>query len=130
MASDKTEKATPQRLKKAREEGQFLSAKEMVGALQFVAVLVILSHMVPAWQDELRLSMTKLLERSTTSRDDVDRVGLPDSFSVPAHADSPAARRGDSLGLDRGRALRDDAGRIQREEIHAQFQPLQSDGQA
>ncbi len=67
MASDKTEKATPQRLKKAREEGQFLSAKEMVGALQFVAVLVILSHTVPAWQNELRLSMTKLLERSTTT---------------------------------------------------------------
>jgi flagellar biosynthetic protein FlhB len=67
MASDKTEKATPQRLKKAREQGQFLSAKEMVGALQFVAVLVILSHTVPAWQDELRLSMTKLLERSVTT---------------------------------------------------------------
>lgn len=67
MASDKTEKATPQRLKKAREEGQFLSAKEMVGALQFVAVLVILSHMIPAWQDDLRLSMTRLLERSVTT---------------------------------------------------------------
>jgi flagellar biosynthetic protein FlhB len=67
MASDKTEKATPQRQKKAREQGQFLSAKEMVGALQFVAVLVVLSHMVPAWQDELRLSMTKLLERSVAA---------------------------------------------------------------
>ena len=67
MASDKTEKATPQRLKKAREEGQFLSAREMVSALQFVAVLVILSHAVPAWQGELRLSMTKLLERSITT---------------------------------------------------------------
>jgi flagellar biosynthetic protein FlhB len=64
MPSDKTEKATPQRLKKAREEGQFLAPREMVGALQFVAVLVILSHAVPAWKDQLRLTMTKLLEQS------------------------------------------------------------------
>lgn len=64
MSGDKTEKATPQRLKKAREEGQFLSAKEMVGAMQFIAVLVILSHMIPAWQSDMRQSMTKLLERS------------------------------------------------------------------
>jgi len=67
MAGDKTEKATPQRQKKAREQGQFLSAREMVGAMQFVAVLVVLGHTVPAWQNELRLSMTKLLERSVTA---------------------------------------------------------------
>ena len=67
MSSDKTEKATPQRLKKAREQGQFLSAKEMVGALQFIAVVVVLSHMIPAWQDQARLSMTRLLERSVST---------------------------------------------------------------
>lgn len=67
MADDKTEKATPQRLKKAREQGQFLSAKEMVGGMQFIAVVAILSHMIPAWQDQMRLSMTQLLERSITA---------------------------------------------------------------
>ena len=64
MADDKSEKPTAQRLKKAREEGQFLSAKEMVGAMQFIAVVMVLGRMVPSWQDQLRLSMTTLMAHS------------------------------------------------------------------
>jgi len=63
MADDKTEKPTAQRLRKAREQGQFLSAKEMVSALQFVVVIVVLARLIPSWQDQMRISMTTLLER-------------------------------------------------------------------
>lgn len=64
---NKTEKPTPQRLKKAREQGQFLSARGMVGAIQFLAIVVLLANLVPQCQKELRLSMAALLERSMTS---------------------------------------------------------------
>ncbi len=66
MASggDKTEKPTLQRLKKAREQGQFLSARGMVGAIQFLAIVVVLRHLVPEIQDNIQRSMATLLERS------------------------------------------------------------------
>jgi flagellar biosynthetic protein FlhB len=64
MADQKTEKPTPQRLRKAREQGQFLSAKGLVSAIQFVAVVVLLSNLVPKWVTAFQSSMTTLLERS------------------------------------------------------------------
>jgi flagellar biosynthetic protein FlhB len=69
MASSggKTEQPTPQRLKKAREQGQFLSARGMVGGIQFVAMVVILHNLIPQWKNRLQTSMTKLLEHSITS---------------------------------------------------------------
>lgn len=49
MSEQRTEKATPQRLRKAREKGQFPGAKELVGALQFLVIVLIVSRMLPGW---------------------------------------------------------------------------------
>jgi len=62
--SAKTEKPTPQRLKKAREQGQFLSAREFVSALQFVALLIILSNWLPAWGSRVALSTRTIFIRA------------------------------------------------------------------
>ena len=62
--SSKTEKPTPQRLKKAREQGQFLSAREFVSALQFVALLVILTNWLPRWEAQIQLSTRTLFQRA------------------------------------------------------------------
>ncbi len=45
----KTEKATPRRLEKAREEGQFATAGEFVSSLQFMAFLALLGSYGPIW---------------------------------------------------------------------------------
>ena len=66
-SADRTEKPTPQRLKKAREQGQFLSARAMVGAIQFLAIILVLQNLVPRWQSDFRAAMTSLLEHSMTS---------------------------------------------------------------
>lgn len=63
---NKTEKPTAQRLKKAREQGQFLAARGMVGAIQFIAMVIVLHNLVPRWQTDIGRSMTTLLERSMT----------------------------------------------------------------
>jgi flagellar biosynthetic protein FlhB len=39
----------------------------MVGAIQFVAMVVVLHNLVPQWKRHLQSSMTKLLERSMTA---------------------------------------------------------------
>ena len=44
MADQKTEKPTQRRLNKAREEGNFPTARTFVGALQFVAFVALLSE--------------------------------------------------------------------------------------
>lgn len=59
-----TEKPTPERLKKAREQGQFLSARGMVTAIQFITLIFLLRYVVPQWSDNMRRSMLTLLERS------------------------------------------------------------------
>jgi flagellar biosynthesis protein FlhB len=63
---DKTEKPTPQRLKKAREEGQFLSARGIVSAVQFIVTLVLLEKLLPSWQGQLKLSIASLFEHAMT----------------------------------------------------------------
>lgn len=60
---DKTEKPTPQRLKKAREQGQFLSSRGMVGAVQFIAIVALLDNLVPTWASDFRSATTALLAR-------------------------------------------------------------------
>ncbi len=47
--SSKTEQATPKRLEKAREEGQFPSAREFVSALQFMVFLALLGAGGARW---------------------------------------------------------------------------------
>lgn len=65
MADQKTEKPTPQRLRKAREQGQFLSARGMVSAIQFVAIVALVTHVLPAWATQFQAAMSKLLERGS-----------------------------------------------------------------
>ena len=47
--SGKTEQPTQQRLKKAREQGQFPAAKEFVAALQFMVFLALLGAGGAGW---------------------------------------------------------------------------------
>src|SRR5690349_18596565 len=63
MASAKTEKPTQERLRKARQQGQFLSARGMLGAIQFIAALVLLGRLIPGWKSRMQISMSLLLQR-------------------------------------------------------------------
>ena len=65
MASGgKTEKATPQRARKAREQGQFLVSRGMIGTVQFAIFAVFIGGLVSSWEKGLRSSLPELLERS------------------------------------------------------------------
>jgi flagellar biosynthetic protein FlhB len=63
---DKTEKPTPQRIRKAREQGQFLSARGVVMAIEFIVALVLISKLLPQWTDQMRLVATTYLQLGTT----------------------------------------------------------------
>jgi flagellar biosynthesis protein FlhB len=60
--SGKTEQPTERRVKKAREEGQFPSAKEFVSALQFMVFLLLAGMGGSAWLGQFRVTMRALLE--------------------------------------------------------------------
>jgi flagellar biosynthesis protein FlhB len=60
--SGKTEQPTQQRLKKAREQGQFPAAKEFVAALQFMVFLLLLGSGGAAWYRSFRESMRQMLQ--------------------------------------------------------------------
>jgi flagellar biosynthetic protein FlhB len=62
--SQQTEKATPRRLEKAREEGRFPAAKEMVGALQFLAFVMILSWGAGSWVMRERWLIRRAVEHA------------------------------------------------------------------
>src|SRR5579864_7506059 len=47
--SNKTEKPTGRRLEKARNEGQFVSSREVVAATQFVVFLAVALAWFPGW---------------------------------------------------------------------------------
>src|SRR5437763_15038017 len=70
-SGDKSEKPTLQRLKKAREQGQFLSARGMITAVEFVAALVLLTNLLPPWMTKLEALTIQLL-RSGMSGDMAD----------------------------------------------------------
>lgn len=61
---NKTEKPTPQKLRKAREQGQFLVSRGFLNAVQFVVALVLLDKLVTGWRNALSLSMPMLLDRA------------------------------------------------------------------
>ncbi len=63
-SSSNTEKPTPERLKKARQEGQFLSARGMVAAIQFLAVVLVLGHLISGWREHMHGALVVLLARS------------------------------------------------------------------
>src|SRR4051794_6242047 len=59
--SGKTEQPTQQRLKKAREQGQFPAAKEFVSALQFMVFLSLLGTGGAAWFGQFRQTTRSIL---------------------------------------------------------------------
>jgi flagellar biosynthetic protein FlhB len=61
----KTEQPTQRRLKKAREEGRFPSAKVFVSALQFVAFVAMLRAFGLAWIMDLRNVIAEILRHAT-----------------------------------------------------------------
>src|SRR5438270_5804750 len=63
---DKTEKPTPQRARKAREQGQFLSARGLIMAVEFITALVLISKWLPAWTTQLRSVATTFLTLGMT----------------------------------------------------------------
>src|ERR1035437_963708 len=52
--SQNTEQPTQKRVEKARKDGDFVSSREFVGALQFLAAIVILGSYGPAWFSDLQ----------------------------------------------------------------------------
>jgi flagellar biosynthetic protein FlhB len=65
-----TEKATPRHIEKARREGRFATSRELVGAVQFVAFVILLEVSGGGWLGRLRLSTRSLLAEAF--RGDVD----------------------------------------------------------
>ena len=55
--SERTEKATPHRLRKAREEGQFPAAREFVSAVQFFAYVALAGAYFPKWIDSVKAAL-------------------------------------------------------------------------
>ena len=53
-AGDKTEKATPQKLRKAREEGQVARSRDVGTAIGLFVALKILIWMMPSWLIDFR----------------------------------------------------------------------------
>jgi flagellar biosynthetic protein FlhB len=67
MAADshsKTEKPSPRRLTKAREEGKFPASREMVAATQFVVFIVIAFAWFPGWLKAMKEMMRASLAAS------------------------------------------------------------------
>ena len=60
----KTEKPTPRRLQKAREEGNFPTARLFVSALQFLSFVTLLHAWGPGWIESIRKSMAALFEHA------------------------------------------------------------------
>jgi flagellar biosynthetic protein FlhB len=61
MAGDKSEKPTVQRMKKAREEGQFLTSRGMLTAVQFITFVWLTGSILPNWSRVLQQNVSKLL---------------------------------------------------------------------
>lgn len=59
--SERTEKATPHRLKKSREDGKFPSAKDFVAAMQFTAFVAWLNSSCAGWIVQMRIAFRILL---------------------------------------------------------------------
>ncbi|MBV8810431.1 MAG: EscU/YscU/HrcU family type III secretion system export apparatus switch protein [Acidobacteriaceae bacterium] len=64
QSSSKTEKATPERLRKAREQGQFLTSRVLVGGIQFLAFLLVIEQLVAGWRITIGLQLSAMLDRA------------------------------------------------------------------
>ncbi len=57
-----TEKPTPQRVKKAREEGKFVSTRGLTGALVFATAVILVGNALPKWAGQLKLSTISVFQ--------------------------------------------------------------------
>ena len=64
----KTEQPTQRRLNKAREEGNFPTARVFLGAMQFLAFVSLLHEWAPSWIGDIRNSMASMLEHALDPR--------------------------------------------------------------
>jgi flagellar biosynthesis protein FlhB len=64
----KTEQPTQRRLKKAREEGSFPTARVFVGALQFLAFVSLIHAWGFDWLQAIRNSMAALFQHALDPR--------------------------------------------------------------
>lgn len=96
--SQQTEKPTQKRVKKARDEGQFPSAKDLVAAVQFLVFVAVLGSAAPRWIAELRLTARLLLDRAFhTELTATSLVSL--AWWIGAHQFLPLAKLGAVLLL-------------------------------
>lgn len=66
----KTEQPTQRRMKKAREEGNFPSARVFVNALQFLAFVAMVGSWGPLWVSAVHRNLELLLNHASTARMD------------------------------------------------------------
>ena len=66
--SQQTEKATPQRLKKAREKGDFPATREFVAAFQFLGFVILGAAWFPGWLANIESAMQMGLRQAFSSR--------------------------------------------------------------
>ena len=64
MADNKSEKASQQRIRKARTDGQYLVSRGALSAVQFTLAVVFLSRLVRALETNLSASMTELFQKA------------------------------------------------------------------
>src|ERR1700685_2326884 len=75
MAGEKNEKPTPQRLKKAREDGQFLSSRGALGAVQFLVFVTLIGKLLPTWSERLGRALVRLYQTALTG--DISLLAWP-----------------------------------------------------
>jgi flagellar biosynthetic protein FlhB len=81
--SQQTEKPTPQRLKKAREKGDFPATREFVAAFQFLGFVILGAAWFPAWMTDLESAM-RIGLRNAFSASSLNSAGLLGLFLGPA----------------------------------------------
>jgi flagellar biosynthetic protein FlhB len=64
MADNKTEKATPRRLHKAREEGQFVVSRMFVASMQFLLFAGLIHSFTASWFTTLRIGFGEFLRNA------------------------------------------------------------------
>jgi len=79
-AQSKTEKPSPKRLEKAREEGQFISSKEMVAAFQFLVFVTVSCWWFPGWIKDMKEMLRASLAAAFHS--DLDMASFPSVVGV------------------------------------------------
>jgi flagellar biosynthetic protein FlhB len=67
-SDQKTEKPTPQRLKKAREEGNFPSAKTFVNAIQFLAFVSMMHVWGATWVRNMQIGLMRMTQTALNPR--------------------------------------------------------------